>query len=134
MSLWDLIRKRKTVSPVTDDVAKGLVWACAAPEDKLEADLALIRDGLLKDVDEDRALTELFLLRLSLAVYAARRYFVEDVQDELRQALSRCLHRILLDSGVRSIQANPNLTIDGVNKRIDAYISAINTPHHLGPG
>jgi hypothetical protein len=117
-----------------DELAEGVVMACVGGQATLAHDQESIRGGMLQDVDGDTALAELFFLRTSVAFYALQRFFIKPAQEQLRDASSRCIHKILRSSGDKRIQKNPNAFIDGMNQRYNQYIEAIETPHELGPG
>jgi hypothetical protein len=116
-----------------DDLIEGVLAACIGAKMTLEHDLHLIRDGLLKEVDEDVALSELFMLRLSIAAYSVQTFFSAAVQKRIREAFGRRLHAILLSSGGKRIKSQPNKVIDEMNNRYNSYLEAIQTPHRLGP-
>jgi hypothetical protein len=116
-----------------DELSEGVLTACVGGKTTLDLDLHLIRGGLLKQIDEDVALGELFMMRISVAAYALQTFFNADVREQTRDAFGRRLHAILLSSGEKRIRTEPNKVIDEMNKRYDLYMEAIQTPHHLGP-
>lgn len=115
-----------------EDLTEGVLTACIGAKMTLDQDLHLIREGLLKEVDEDVALGELFMLRVSLAAYSVQTFFSAGVQEQIREAFGRRLHAVLLSAGEKRIKAQPNKLIDEMNKRYHSYVEAIQTPHQLG--
>jgi hypothetical protein len=116
-----------------EELTEGVLELCVGERATLEDDLHPLRDGLLKKVDEDVALGELFMLRISIAVYAVQRFFRPAVQQEVRDAFNRRLHAMLMDSEDKKVKSQPNKVIDEMNKRCQQYLEAIQAPHHLGP-
>jgi len=108
--------------------------ACVGGQATRARDQESIRGGMLRDVDGDTALGELFFLRASVAFYALQRFFIKPAQEQLRDASSRCIHNMLRSSGDKRIQKNPDAFIDGMNQRYKQYIEALETPHARGPG
>ena len=114
------------------ELSEGILAVCIGGKERLERDLHLIREGSLKEVGEDLALAELFMMRVSLAAYFVQQFLRANVQEEARQAFNHKLQAALTNSGDARLMSQPNKAIDEFNKRYGAYMRAIETPHHLG--
>jgi hypothetical protein len=121
------------VKVTVEELTEGILRLCVGGEGTLGRDVKELRGGVLREVDKDVALGELFLLRISLAAYAVQRFLTPAVQQEARMAFSRGLHAILMDSEDKEIMGDPNKMIDGINERYCQYLEAIQAPHHRGP-
>lgn len=116
-----------------EELTNGVLELCVGGRATLEDDLHQLRDGLLKEVNEDVALGELFMLRISIAMYALQRFFRPAVRQEVRDVFNRRLHAMLMDSEDERVRSQPDKVVDGMNERYHQYLEAIQSPHHLGP-
>jgi len=113
-----------------DYLAATVLAACVGGETTAARDQHEMSQGVLKNVkiEEDLVVRELFLLRLSAAIYALHTFFKSAVQSEMREAWGRVFHGLVLRLMGERSEIELNAFIDGVRERHTRYIEALTAP------